>query len=106
MSNDRWADCADGTHNVAGLSRGEIELKYTLLGDANLDGTVNGSDFSALSANFGQGVTLPAVAAIVEAPAFPVATTITNPTAGITDATTPTDGILKSNPKAKHRVLH
>ncbi len=52
-----WADGADGTHNVAGLSSGEIELKYTLLGDANLDGTVNGSDFSVLAANFGLGVT-------------------------------------------------
>ncbi len=40
-----WADGADGTNAVAGLTSGEIELKYTLLGDANLDGTVNGSDF-------------------------------------------------------------
>ena len=32
-------------------------MKYTLLGDANLDGTVNGSDFSILAANFGLGVT-------------------------------------------------
>ncbi len=52
-----WADGADGTHNVAGLVSGEIELKYTLVGDANLDGTVNGSDFSILAANFGLGVT-------------------------------------------------
>ena len=28
-----------------------------MLGDANLDGTVNGSDFSILAANFGQGYT-------------------------------------------------
>jgi autotransporter-associated beta strand protein len=52
-----WADGADGTHAVSGLTSGEIELKYTLLGDANLDGTVNGSDFSILAANFGLGVT-------------------------------------------------
>jgi PEP-CTERM motif len=52
-----WADGADGTGNVAGLTSGEIELKYTLLGDANLDGTVNGTDFSILAANFGLGVT-------------------------------------------------
>jgi hypothetical protein len=52
-----WADGNDGTHAVAGLSSGVIELKYTLLGDANLDGTVNGSDFSILAANFGLGVT-------------------------------------------------
>ncbi len=49
---------ADGTDRViSGLSSGEIELKYTLLGDANLDGTVNGSDFSILAANFGLGHT-------------------------------------------------
>ncbi len=50
-----WADGADGV--VSGLFSGQIELKYTLLGDANLDGTVNGSDFSILAANFGLGVT-------------------------------------------------
>ncbi len=50
-----FADGNDGV--VAGLSSGEIEIKYTLLGDANLDGTVNGSDFSILAANFGTGAT-------------------------------------------------
>ncbi len=50
-----FADGAD--HVVTGLLSGEMELKYTLLGDANLDGTVNGSDFSILAANFGLGVT-------------------------------------------------
>jgi hypothetical protein len=48
-----WADGADNV--VAGLASGKIELKYTLLGDANLDGSVNGSDFSILAANFGLG---------------------------------------------------
>ncbi len=50
-----WADGADNV--VSGLSSGEIEVKYTLLGDANLDGVVNGSDFSILAANFGLGHT-------------------------------------------------
>jgi hypothetical protein len=50
-----WADGADGV--VAGLSSGQIEIRFTLLGDANLDGVVNGSDFSLLAANFGLGVT-------------------------------------------------
>ncbi len=50
-----WADGKDNV--VSGLNSGTIELKYTLLGDANLDGTVNGSDFSILAANFGLGVT-------------------------------------------------
>jgi hypothetical protein len=50
-----WADGTDKI--VAGLSSGQIEVAYTLLGDANLDGVVNGSDFSILAANFGQGVT-------------------------------------------------
>ncbi len=50
-----WADGKDGV--VKSLSSGELEIKYTLLGDANLDGSVNGSDFSILAANFGLGVT-------------------------------------------------
>lgn len=49
---------ADGADNiVSDLSSGQIEVRYTLLGDANLDGVVNGSDFSILAANFGQGAT-------------------------------------------------
>lgn len=50
-----YADGKDGVVN--GLTSGEIEVKYTLYGDANLDGVVNGSDFSILAANFGQGST-------------------------------------------------
>jgi hypothetical protein len=46
---------ADGADNeVAGLPSGEIEIMFTLLGDANLDGTVNGEDFSPFSHNLGQ----------------------------------------------------
>ncbi len=52
-----WADGGDKVGDVAGLTSGEIELKYTLLGDANLDGSVNGTDFSILAANFGLGLT-------------------------------------------------
>jgi autotransporter-associated beta strand protein len=48
---------ADGNdHVVNGLSAGQIEIKYTLYGDANLDGVVNGSDFGILAAHFGQQV--------------------------------------------------
>jgi autotransporter-associated beta strand protein len=47
-----YADGADGV--VAGLSSGTIEVKYTLLGDANLDGTVDGNDFTILIANLGK----------------------------------------------------
>ncbi len=43
--------------NPANLPSGTIYVRYTLLGDANLDGTVNGSDFSIVAANFGLGVT-------------------------------------------------
>ena len=50
-----YADGADGV--VAGLSSGQIEVAYTLYGDANLDGVVNGTDFGILSANFGKAVT-------------------------------------------------
>jgi fibronectin-binding autotransporter adhesin len=51
-----YADSAD-PGNPAGLSSGTIEIKYTLLGDANLDGIVNGIDFGILAANFNHGVT-------------------------------------------------
>ncbi len=37
-----YADGADGV--VAGLASGQIEIKYTLYGDANLDGVVNSAD--------------------------------------------------------------
>jgi hypothetical protein len=46
-----YADGKDG--EVAGLPSGEIEIMYTLLGDANLDGTVNSEDFTPLSQNLG-----------------------------------------------------
>jgi autotransporter-associated beta strand protein len=47
-----YADGADGV--VAGLSSGQIEVKYTLLGDANLDGIVSGDDFTILVGNLGK----------------------------------------------------
>jgi autotransporter-associated beta strand protein len=51
-----YADAAD-TGNPAGLSSGQIEIMYTLLGDANLDGKVNGTDFTIMATNFNQAVT-------------------------------------------------
>jgi autotransporter-associated beta strand protein len=45
-----YADGTDG--DVAGLSSGQVEIKFTLLGDANLDGEVNGADFTLMAANF------------------------------------------------------
>jgi autotransporter-associated beta strand protein len=50
-----YADGADG--KVTGLVSGQIEVAYTLLGDANLDGLVNAADFTILAANFNQPVT-------------------------------------------------
>jgi hypothetical protein len=47
-----YADGADGV--VAGLPSGEIEIMFTLLGDANLDGTVNAEDFTLFSEHLGQ----------------------------------------------------
>jgi hypothetical protein len=49
-----FADSADHG-NPAGLSSDTIEIKYALLGDANLDGVVNGVDFGILAANFNKG---------------------------------------------------
>jgi autotransporter-associated beta strand protein len=50
-----YADSAD-PGNPAGLASGQIEIRYTLLGDANLDGAVNGSDFAILASNFNRAV--------------------------------------------------
>jgi hypothetical protein len=47
-----YADGEDGV--VAGLASGQIELKYTLLGDMFLTGTVTGSDFTTLVGNLGK----------------------------------------------------
>jgi hypothetical protein len=49
-----YADGADGV--VAGLSSGQIEVKYTLYGDANLDGVVSGDDFTIVASNLGKSV--------------------------------------------------
>jgi hypothetical protein len=48
-----YADAAD-PGNPANLPAGRIEIKYTLYGDANLDGIVNGTDFAIMTAHFGQ----------------------------------------------------
>jgi uncharacterized delta-60 repeat protein len=45
-----YADSAD-PGNPVGLPAGEIEVEYTLAGDANLDGTVNSEDFTFYSNN-------------------------------------------------------
>jgi hypothetical protein len=47
-----YADGIDGV--VAGLSPGQIEIAYTLYGDANLDGTVNAEDYTQFAENIGQ----------------------------------------------------
>ncbi|HEY1922492.1 MAG TPA: autotransporter-associated beta strand repeat-containing protein, partial [Tepidisphaeraceae bacterium] len=49
-----YADGADGV--VVGLPSGQIEIKYTLYGDANLDGVVNGIDFTILVGSLGKSV--------------------------------------------------
>jgi autotransporter-associated beta strand protein len=48
-----YADSAD-KGNPAHLSSAQIEIKYTLIGDANLDGVVSGDDFTILVANLGK----------------------------------------------------
>ena len=47
-----YADGADG--GISGISSGQLEVKYTLYGDANLDGSVNSIDFGDMAANFGK----------------------------------------------------
>jgi hypothetical protein len=48
-----YADASDAG-NPAGLSSGQLEVKYTLYGDSNLDATVNSIDFGNLAASFGK----------------------------------------------------
>jgi Dockerin type I domain len=48
-----YADSAD-PGNPAGLAPDTIEIMFTLLGDANLDGTVNSEDFTLFSEHLGQ----------------------------------------------------
>jgi autotransporter-associated beta strand protein len=50
-----FGDGADGV--ATGITSGQIELKYTLYGDIDLNGIVNGVDFGILAANFNKGVT-------------------------------------------------
>jgi fibronectin-binding autotransporter adhesin len=47
-----YADGADS--GISGIASGQLEVKYTLYGDTNLDGTVNSIDFGNLAANFGK----------------------------------------------------
>jgi hypothetical protein len=50
-----YADSAD-PGNPAGLASGTLEAEYTLIGDADLNRTVNGVDFGILAANFNKAV--------------------------------------------------
>ena len=50
-----YADSAD-PNNPAGLATNQIEIMYTLMGDANLDGKVNGTDFTLMATHFNDAV--------------------------------------------------
>jgi hypothetical protein len=47
-----YADGAEGV--VSGITSGQIEVRYTLLGDALLNGSVTGNDFTILIGNLGK----------------------------------------------------
>jgi autotransporter-associated beta strand protein len=51
-----YADSAD-PGNPAGLASGTLEVAFTLIGDADLNHTVNGIDFGILAANFNKAST-------------------------------------------------
>jgi hypothetical protein len=51
-----YASSADAG-NPAGLAPNQDEIAFTLVGDANLDGAVNGVDFGIVSTNFNHSVT-------------------------------------------------
>jgi autotransporter-associated beta strand protein len=49
---------AFGQHSfISSIPSGEIQISYTLYGDINQDGVVNGTDFGILAGNFGHSVT-------------------------------------------------
>ena len=48
-----WADSSDAG-NPANVPANTVEIRYTLLGDANLDGKVNSIDFAILSSHYNQ----------------------------------------------------
>ncbi|MGD0541215.1 MAG: PA14 domain-containing protein [Tepidisphaeraceae bacterium] len=50
-----YADAADAG-NPANLQSGTIKIMYTLLGDAQLNGAVNGNDFAIVTTNLGNEV--------------------------------------------------
>ena len=50
-----YADSAD-PNNPANLAANQIEIMYTLQGDANLDAKVNGTDFNLMAAAFNQAI--------------------------------------------------
>jgi hypothetical protein len=50
-----YVDGAD--HISPTLTSGQLEIAYTLYGDINLDGVVNGNDFAILASHFGHTVT-------------------------------------------------
>jgi Dockerin type I domain len=50
-----YADSAD-TGNPANLATQQIKIVYTLSGDANLDGSVNGTDLGIVATNFNKSV--------------------------------------------------
>jgi hypothetical protein len=52
-----YADSAD-PGNPAGLATDQIEIAYTLLGDANLNGIVDSNDYGIVHGNFNNGVGL------------------------------------------------
>ena len=52
-----FADGANDHGVVAGLASGQIELMYTLVGDATLAGQVTGTDLTIVAINFNQPVT-------------------------------------------------
>jgi hypothetical protein len=51
-----YADSADPQEMATQVPSGTVEVKYTLLGDADLNGIVNGLDFGVLAANFNKGI--------------------------------------------------
>jgi hypothetical protein len=58
VENDQDGPTLDTTFDGVAVNPGDVLVKYTLVGDANLDGHVDGSDYSLIDAGFASGGTL------------------------------------------------
>jgi hypothetical protein len=58
VGNNQGGPTLDGKFDGVSVNPGDVLVKYTLVGDANLDGHVDGSDYTLIDTGFASGGTL------------------------------------------------